>query len=291
MATRGASLGGLGAATTGIGVVANLMPSKFKRTGKHATLPKQVGADIAKYGVAQTNMGFVRIYTPEILKQRYSVGLEAMVTGAGSFVEAFNVPGKSIQVSDVRRFGVGPMHKSVVGSTAQNTTTITVLGDAQGKFYNFYYLWMNSIVRFEGMKKAWTDDNIINNTRPYEVSYHRDYASTISMHECNVRMDIVTQTELIGAFPISISEKQMNWNNTGMMTFNVEFAYDYSNIEDVEQKTEGFDEPPLGMPNLGIVAKLIKAGNAIQLARSIRSSGGSGAAALVAVGASAISAF
>lgn len=286
MATKGARAAGLGLATTGLGVLANLLPSKFDRSGEVATVPKRIGANIVKYGVAQTNLGLVTINSPKILMTRYSLG--SIVSGAGSFIEGFNVPGKSIQTSDVRRFGVGPLLKNPVGSTGQNTTTITVIGDAQGRFYNFYYLWMNSIVRTEGLDKAWTQT--LNDAYPYEVSYYDDYATNIVMHECDVRMDIVTETTLIGAFPISISEKQMNWNNTGMMTFTVELAYRYTTIKDVETNVVAFTRPP-AKTNIGVVAALIKAGNAIQLAQSIRSSGGSGAAALVAVGASALSAF
>lgn len=286
MATKGARAAGLGLATTGLGVIANLLPSKFDRSGKAASEPKRVGADIIKYGVAQTNLGLVTIPSPKIMQSRYSLG--GTVASVGSFVESFNVPGKSIQTSDVRRFGVGPLMKTPVGSTGQNTTTITVIGDAQGRFYNFYYLWLNSIVRTEGLDKAWTQT--LNDAYPYEVSYFEDYAANITMHEHNVRMDVVTETALLGAFPISISDKQMNWNNTGMMTFTVEFAYRYITIKDVETNVVAFTRPP-AKTNLGIVAALIKAGNAIQLAQSIRSSGGSGAAALVAVGASALSAF
>ena len=286
MATKGASFGGLGAATTGIGLLANLMPSKFDRSGKHANVPQRVGANIVKYGVAQTNLGLVIINSPKIMQQRYALG--SIVAGAGSFIEAFNVPGKSLQTSDVRRFGVGPLLKSVVGSTGQNTTTLTILGDAQGKFYNFYYLWLNSIVRTEGMDKSW--ESPLNDTYPYEVSYFDQYASTIIMNECNVNMNVVTETSLLGAFPISISEKQMNWNNTGLMSFTVEIAYRYVSIKDVETDVITFERPPVKF-SLGIVAALIKAGNAIQLAQSIKSSGGSSAAALVAVGASALSAF
>lgn len=286
MATKGASFGGLGAATTGIGLLANLMPSKFDRSGKYASIPKRVGANIVKYGVAQTNLGLVIINSPKIMQQRYALG--SIVAGAGSFIEAFNVPGKSLQTSDVRRFGVGPLLKSVVGSTGQNTTTLTILGDAQGKFYNFYYLWLNSIVRTEGMDKSW--ESPLNDTYPYEVSYFDQYAATIIMNECNVNMNVVTETSLLGAFPISISEKQMNWNNTGLMSFTVEIAYRYVSIKDVETDVITFERPPVKF-SLGIVAALIKAGNAIQLAQSIKSSGGSSAAALVAVGASALSAF
>lgn len=286
MATRGVSA--LGAITTGVGVAGNalgLFGKKFDRTGTYASLSKNVAADITKRGVQQSNLGLTMISMPKIMQNRYN--LRQTVMGVTSFVEAFNIPGRALQTSEHRRQGVGPMYRMPVGSTTQNTTTLTIISDGEGKFYKFFYLWMASIVRTEGMKKSW-DTPDTHGSFPYEVAYFNEYASTVKFIEANTRMDVITETELLGAYPVSISEKQMNWNNTGLMQFTVEMAYRHVNVVDLEEKVLTFkDAPP---PNkAGLLATLIKAGNAVQLLRSIKSSGGSTVTGIAAAGASALS--
>lgn len=286
MATRGVSA--LGAITTGVGVAGNalgLFGNKFDRKGQLASTSKNVAAEITKRGVQQSNLGLTMINMPKIMQNRYN--LRQTVMGVTNFVEAFNVPGRALQTSEHRRQGVGPMYRMPVGSTAQNTTTLTIISDGEGKFYKFFYLWMSSIVRTEGMKKSW-DTPDTHGSFPYEVSYFNEYATTVKFIEADARMDVITETELLGAFPVSVSEKQMNWNNTGLMQFTVEMSYRHVNITDLEKDVLSFkDAPP---PNkTGLVATLIKAGNAVQLLRSIKSSGGSTVVGIAAAGASALS--
>jgi len=286
MATRGVSA--IGAVTTGVGVVGTalgLFGNKFDRKGEYASLSKSVAAEITKRGVQQSNLGIAMISMPKIMQKRYN--LRQTVMSVMNYVEAFNVPGRALQTSEHRRQGVGPMYRMPVGSTTQNTTTLTLISDGEGKFYKFFYLWMASIVRTEGMKKSWdTPDS--HGTLPYEVSYFNEYASTVKFIEANTRMDIITETELLGAYPVSISEKQMNWNNTGLMQFTVEMAYRHVNVVDLEEKVLTFKNTATPIKT-GLVATLIKAGNAVQLLRSIKSSGGSTVTGIAAAGASALS--
>lgn len=281
----------LGAASTVGGLASNLLnQGKVKGAGgEHKDVSTRVRGNINDFGVQKDNLGFIEIASPQLLRERYQVG--AQIAGITSRAEGFNVPGTMIQTSETRRYGVGPLSRLPVGSVNVNTFTVTMIADKDGAYYKTFIAWMDTIVHFNGRRKAamgerkWSTDF-------YEVSYFKNdtgmynYASDIRLIELDDRFDTIIETTLIGAYPISIQDKQINWGNSGLMKFNVEFAFISAdtNIEKIEQN------PQTVTPRRDIIGTILKGVSVVRALSSLRKTGGiAKVGGLVATGAAALS--
>lgn len=253
----------LGAGSTAVGAIGNLFgafSTPKDTSGEWATYPKTSGAHITRFGVQQSNLGMVRCFTPPILKDRYN--LDQMMRGVVFFTEAFNSIGHSIQTSEVRRYGTGNMIRMPVGNVNRNNVTITVMSDGEGLMYRLFYAWLNSIVKGDFKGSWYMEDSF--GVAPYEVSYFEDYRTDMMLYELDPRMNTINEISLLDAYPIGISEKNMNWNGTNIVSFQVELCYRKVHIVDYDKdilKPKPFRRPT----NMNVIGKLIKAMNLIQV--------------------------
>lgn len=279
-------LNAIGVASTVGGLASNLIGGKKKATGgEHATWAKQIPSHINGYGIQRDNLGLIMCPVAKTIRDRYHNPNPHLV-GVTRRTEGYNVPGTSIQTSDVRRYGVGPTSKMPVGSINTNNVTINFVADQDGLYYQYFVGWMDGIVHFSGRHKSAIHVPNAWGAQFYEVSYQSDYAVDISLYEMDQQYNTIIETVLIDAYPISIQDKQMNWGNSGMVTFNVEFAYQATDTKITKLSNKGQLPPPPNANRSSLIGNLIKAGNAIQLVSSIKKSGGiKGAAGIIGAGA------
>ena len=278
----------IGAATTAGGLIANLRGTQKPKEGTYAKYSPEVVTDVLNWGVQRDNLGLVVLGIPKLLKERNQITADA-IKSVTYRTEGFTVPGMSIQTTDVRRYGIGPIQRLPVGSLNNNNVTLTIVADQAGVQYKFWMTWMNSIVNFRGRsdRAMWTKNDFDENF--YEVQYRDDYAVDITTYEVNPAFDSILETRLTKAYPISIQDKIINWGNSGFVVFTVELAYEA--IDPIRVDIPKSSQPQKGK-NSNLMANLIKAGNAVQLISSMRSSGGlKGAAGIIGVGAAALANF
>lgn len=278
-------LGTLGAAATVGGLISNAFGKK-KTAGKRAGLATEIPAEINQYGIQRDNLGVVDCTVPLGMVARYK--LPGVVNGIAYRSEQFNVPGVSIQTSDVRRYGIGPTMRVPVGSVNSTTFTLNFIADQQGIYYQYFKAWMDYIVHFDGRQLQTMGNLDKYGTHNYEVEYMENYITDIKLVELDPKYNEITTTTLVNAYPVAIQDKQINWGNSGLMTFTVEFAFEASSTS-YQQLEAGFADK-VSARGSGIIGTLIKAGNTIQLLSSIKKSGGlKGVAGAVGAGALAIS--
>ena len=283
-------LGALGAASTVGGVVSNLLGSKKVKDGKHTSWVRDVPAHYNKYGIQRDNLGLIFCPMPRIIKSRYDYNGRDVV-GITRRTEGYNIPGPSIQTTEIRRYGIGPTSRMPIGSVNTNTFSIQFVADQEGLYYKFFQAWMDGIVHFSGRSKSSINTPNAFGTNFYEVEYQDDYAVDISLIEMTQKHETCIETKLVQAFPVSIQDKQMNWGNSGFVTFNVEFAYMASDT-DLAAVQKGLPQYNFKPNGPGMMGKLIKGMNTIQLLSSMKKSGGlKGVAGVIGVGATALSVF
>lgn len=277
-------LGALGAAATVGGLISNAFDKK-KTKGARAGLATEIPAEINQYGIQRDNLGVVDCTVPKGMEARYK--LPSIVKGIAYRSEQFNVPGVSIQTSDIRRYGIGPTQRMPIGSVNNSTFTLNFIADQQGIYYQYFKAWMDYIVHFDDRK---TPMNVASKfgTFNYEVEYMENYVTDIKLVELDPKYNEITTTTLVDAYPVAIQDKQINWGNSGLMMFTVEFAFAASDTS-YKQLEAGFAKE-VSANGSGIIGNLIKAGNTLQLLSSIKKSGGfKGVAGAVGAGALAIS--
>lgn len=281
----------IGVGTTLGGLLSNnFRKSRFAKPGQYAEWAKHIPSHYNNYGVQRDNLGLVICPVAKVLRDKWNNPNETLL-GVSRRSESFNIPGQTLQTTDNRRYGVGPLSRMPVGNINPTTFTLNFVADEMGLYYQYWMAWMDGIVRSNGRSTSSMGTPNRYGTHFYEVEYFNNYAVDITLLELDPRYDKIVETKLINAYPIGIQEHTINWGNTGFVTFNVEFAYDAFDVK--LDKLGGGKLPPRQNPRRSsTVANLIKAGNAIQLLSSMKSSGGlRGAAGIIGVGTAALANF
>jgi hypothetical protein len=278
----------IGSASTVLGVASNLLRSGNRgRGGEYAQWAKEIPSHINNYGIQRDNLGLVICPVADVLKQRYNNNNERLL-GVTRRTDGFNVPGAVIQTSDSRRYGIGPVSRLPVGTVTNTNFTINFVADQMGLYYQYFVAWMDGIVHYNGRSKASINTPNKFGNYFYEVSYFKDYAVDLTLHEMDERYNSIIETTLVGAYPISVSDKAISWGNSGLVTFNVEFAYVASDTK-IDKLNSGQLPAPPQARGQGLLGSILKGASIIQAVSSMKGRGGIGnAIGLVAAGAAAL---
>jgi hypothetical protein len=216
----------------------------------------------AKNGLLRTNKFYVEIGPPP------------MMAGAGNEVakiipfltEATNVPGMSLATSEIRRYGYGPIERKPYAPVFTDQT-FTFLGDGTGQVHQFFYSWMNGIVKSDRMPYSSFGVGY-NGLRPFEVEYKSEYATDIRitvLDEANKKVIVVILHE---AYPIFMGDTALSWaDNDNIMRFPVTFTFFNWSLEEID--LSGLLDSG-GGGNLSLLQRILKVGSAIQTISSIR---------------------
>jgi hypothetical protein len=143
---------------------------------------------------------------------------------------AANLPGIAIATSDERRFGYGPTQK-IPYDVLHPDVTLTFYCDGDGESVALFDEWLRSVVTYYDPSKTFKGASY------GEIQYPTNYMTNLELYAYNESPGVDNPTEilrytLVDAFPINMSDVQMDWSNDGAVaSFQVTFAYRYHTLQ------------------------------------------------------------
>ena len=200
-------------------------------------------------GLLKNNRFAVLVAKPAILPATYS-DLNAL----RFYAETASIPGMALQSAEQRREGIGNLEKTPWGA-AFTDFTVSFRIDQKTKVWNFFQVWMNKIYDFnmsmEGRPRTY-----------YEMAYKDDYVSFMSVfvyNEIDRGKEPVVTIDFHDAFPISISDMQMNWGGADIMKLNVTFNFKSWNLRNSNKYSLNLDSSQAAsLPNIDVRPNLGK---------------------------------
>jgi len=121
--------------------------------------------------------------------------------------ENAELPGRSFATTE-RKFGSAPVQK-IPYLTQYNDIQLTfiVSGDMNERL--FFDMWME----------------LINPSSTYNFRYKTDYVTEIGISQYDLSNNLMYRSVLIDAFPVSVSQLDLDWTNDGYHRLAVDFAY------------------------------------------------------------------
>lgn len=230
-----------------------------KAFGNNPSAINNLRSYLSKNDVLSNNLFYVSFTPPKFYA---TTGLQ-FSQDLSLLCHTASLPGVSFGTSDVRRYGVGVTEKKPTFPIFTDVS-LSFIGDGKGAVRNFFYNWMNNIIKFSehggGPLKG--------RYSPFEVAYKDDYA---------VRMEIVVVdrynrkifvTQIDEAYPIALGDQSLSWHdNDSLMSVPVTFTYYNwkSQSIDVNSIIAGQE------PTAGLLGSLVKIGTAIQTLATIKS--------------------
>lgn len=215
-----------------------------------------------KNGLLRTNKFYVEINPPPMM-----AGAATEIARVIPFLtEATNIPGMSLATSEIRRYGYGPIERKPYAPVFTDQT-FTFLGDGTGQIHQFFYSWMNGIVKSDRMPYSSFGVGF-NGLKPFEVEFKNQYATEIRitvLDEANKKVIVVNLHE---AYPIFLGDVALSWaDNDSIMRIPVTFTYFNWSLEEIDLSGL-LDGATSG--GLSLLQKILKVGSAIQTISTIR---------------------
>lgn len=186
-------------------------------------------SEIHSKGVMRPQYFHVEIHRPKTLEKAYSditniaLRCESTVLPGIDLQDGYNGPRAGYGVKEYIPYNVD--HKPI---------NFTFIMDEGTYVQDFFLRWMNSIVNFNNQTSSSTvNKDVIHYSYrgsklydAYEVGYKDDYSTIVSIYGYNPLGEQTFNVNLYQAFPISISDVQLTWNDTdqiGRLTVPISF--------------------------------------------------------------------
>lgn len=149
-------------------------------------------------------------------------------------IEQVRVPGVNLFSTDVVRYGIGITTKTPYNAQLYDTT-FSVLVDKNTDIWDFWYNWLNGIFNFNGQEP--NGNNIFTGGRipTYTTEYKDEYSTTMMIVIYNDSKEIVKTINLYEAFPTSIGQIPLYWNDAQDL-MRLAISITYSNYSIVGSK-------------------------------------------------------
>jgi hypothetical protein len=154
--------------------------------------------------------------------------------------ESVRVPGVAINVSQVNRYGIGPIQKFPNNGNFTDTS-MTFLVDKDSVVWAFFYHWLNGVFAFDEENPDNTKEKDVNT---YRTNYKEDYISNIDIDIYNFegKSDgngkVSATIRLYDAFPTSMNDVTLDWGTTNSnLKLTVTFAFTDWVFVDTSRKT------------------------------------------------------
>lgn len=182
---------------------------------------------VSRKGMMKTNKFFVRMYAPRGMA---GTSLPTTARTLEFWCESTNIPGVSLNVTEVRRYGYGNIEKKPYVSQ-NNDVTMSFFGDADGVIWSYFQQWLRLIVNYDMRSGINTATGLIAGQTPFKLAYKEDYAVDIHLSVFNDIGEETIHVVLREAYPIFVGDVQLNWGDTNnIMRIPVTFAvYDWYN--------------------------------------------------------------
>ena len=162
--------------------------------------------------------------------RKYPNGIAQMGTDRElSFLyDAVSVPGIAYQTDDIRSSGYGNIEKRPYATIYQDVT-LNFFCDNDGLVVDFMHKWLQAVFNFNDKSSP---DSISNRGLPPNTfAYPKDYFGTIEIVQYfdeDEDQKEVFSIQLQEAYPISMGDIQLDWNNQDTLTkIAVTFTYTY----------------------------------------------------------------
>jgi len=183
-------------------------------------------SEIKTRGVMRTQFFHVDIGVPKYMQNMYnlaekdsiSMRCEATALPGIDLADGFGGPRAGYGVKEYIPYNVE--HKAI---------NFTFILDQETRVHDFFMRWINCIVNYNNNYGTSLNSKVDHggiNFNTYEVGYKEDYASTMNVYTYNPNGDETFNVQLFQAFPISVSEVPMTWNDTdkiGRLTVPITF--------------------------------------------------------------------
>jgi hypothetical protein len=188
--------------------------------------------------MAQTLSTFISSFADELAKpSRFDVSI-TLPSVLGSIVDSFtlslrcenaNLPGRTLETSDLRIYG--PSEKMPNRSSYEDITMTFIVTNTmvEKKVFN-----------------SWMD--YINPTNTWNFEYKSNYVSDIVITQYDLSNNDVHSVKLIEAYPIAITQMDLDWANQDYHKLSVTFTYRYWEV--VGQNTAD-GQPNATTPTVG----------------------------------------
>lgn len=182
-------------------------------------------------GILKNNKFYVRMPVPRGLFTSPVSNLSKNVSRMLEFwCEGVNVPGVSLQTTEVRRYGYGTIEKKPYVSL-NNDITLSFIGDGKGEIWTYFQQWMRLIVNYDVRNGINGQTGLVSGQMPFELSYKDQYGVDATVHVFDDQGNETIRVVLRDAYPIFIGDIQLNWQDTNsLMRIPVTFTvYDWYN--------------------------------------------------------------
>lgn len=121
--------------------------------------------------------------------------------------ESTEMPGRIFNLTE-RRFGSAPVQKFPY-LTTYNDIALNFILDSDMNVKLFFDQWME----------------LINPSSTYNFRYKNDYVAQIAVNQYDLQNNLTYRAVLIDAFPIAVSQLDLDWSADNYHRLNVVFAY------------------------------------------------------------------
>ena len=205
-------------------------------------------SNLDSYGYLKNNIFEVGVQTPNFmsggsLNNNGSVSSLNNINNMMKFrIDQTSVPGVSILSGDHPIYGVGPTQKMPYNAFFHDIT-FSILLDKKADLWQFWYNWVRYIFEFNGTEasslNAFPTDGRSSSLPKFTARYKDDYTSTMQIIMYDTTGNIVQRINLFEAFPSSVREIPLSWNDHGdLLRIAVSITYAHFSIEG-----SGFNTP------------------------------------------------
>lgn len=139
------------------------------------------------------------------------------------FCDTAQIPGVSYQSQEILRYGYGVPEKRPTLAVFSEWTA-SFYCDVNGDIRKFFEEWMGVISNLNISQKGRTTNGL----NVYDFQYPNKYQTIIEIAQFDSSGEIVNIYKLINAYPVMISEQQMDWSQgDAILKNNITFAYEY----------------------------------------------------------------
>jgi len=122
--------------------------------------------------------------------------------------ESASLPGRTLATTDQKIYNI--VEKFPYATTYNDIDLTFIVSDSMEE-KEFFDAWLE----------------FINPTTNFNVKYKGDYTTSVTITQYDVRNESSYAVELIDAFPISVNQLDLDWQNDGHHKLVVTFAYTY----------------------------------------------------------------
>jgi len=188
--------------------------------------------NLGNYGYIKSNKFEVFIQTPQMFQNSVlRVGNRELPVGLVNNILRYRIdqvraPGAFLLSTDTNVYGIGPTQKMPFNAQLPDTT-FSILVDKNTDLWDFWYNWINAIFKFNGQES--NGNNLITTggrIPQYNLKYKEEYSTIMMIVIYNDLGETVKTINLYDAFPSSIREIPLAWNdNQNLMRLAVSITY------------------------------------------------------------------